>query len=73
VTDPAAAVVCTLFMVEIRDPYQSVTLHLRQSPRAGERYRLDIELERDAATLDQRTIDFELAFREPVEARGAGV
>ncbi len=67
VTDPDAAVVGTLFMVEIRETYQSATLHLRQEPRPGERYRLEIELEREEAALDQRAIDFDLTFREPAE------
>lgn len=65
VADPDGAVVCTMFMVEIREPYQSVTLHLRQPPRAGERYTLTIELERDEQTLDTRTLTFELVFRNP--------
>lgn len=67
VRDPDGAVVCTMFMVEIREPYQSVTLHLRQPPRAGERYELMIELERDEQTLDARTVPFDLVFREPKE------
>jgi hypothetical protein len=65
VTDPGGEVVCTLFMVEIRESYQSVTLHLRQEPRPGERYRLEIALEREETALDQREIEFDLAFRDP--------
>lgn len=65
VADPDGAVVCTMFMVEIREPYQSVTLHLRQPPRPGERYTLTIELERDEQTLDTRTLAFELVFQNP--------
>lgn len=65
VADPDGAVVCTMFMVEIREPYQSVTLHLRQPPRPGERYTLTIELERDERTLDTRTLTFELVFQNP--------
>jgi len=71
VTDPDGAVVCTMFMVEIREPYQSVTLHLRQPPRAGQRYTLLIELERDERTLDTRTLAFDLIFREPEKIREA--
>lgn len=68
VKDPDGAVVCTMFMVEIREPYQSVTLHLRQPPRPGERYELAIALERDEQTLDVRTVAFDLVFREPGES-----
>ncbi len=64
-SDPDGQVVCALFMVEIREPYQSVTLHLRQPPRPGETYRLEIELTREETTLDQRLVEFELVFRDP--------
>lgn len=69
VADPDGAVVCTMFMVEIREPYQSVTLHLRQDPRPGEPYTLTIELERDEQVLDTRTLTFELVFRNPEEKK----
>lgn len=69
VTDPDGAVVCTMFMVEMREPYQSITLHLRQPPRAGERYTLVIELERDEQILDTSTLPFDLVFREPEAVR----
>ena len=65
--DPDEAVVATMAMVEIRNAYQSVTLHLRRAPRPGERYRLEIELSRDEAVLDTRVVAFELAFRNPEE------
>jgi hypothetical protein len=65
VSDSDDQVVCTLFMVEIREPYQSITLHLRQAPRPGALYRLAIELSRDELILDQRVTDFELVFRDP--------
>jgi len=65
VRDPDDQEVCALFMVEIRQPYQSVTLHLRQSPRPGQTYRLEIELIRDEAALDRRLVEFALAFRDP--------
>jgi hypothetical protein len=63
--DPDGATVATLFIVEAREPYQSLTLHLRQPPRPGEQYRLDIELSRDTHTLDARLIPFSLVFKEP--------
>jgi hypothetical protein len=65
VTEPGGVVACSMFMVEIRDAYQSVTLHLRREPQPGVSYRLEIELMRDEAVLDAKVIDFELAFREP--------
>ena len=65
VADPDGQVVATMFMVEIREPYQSVTLHLRQPPRPGERYMLEIELSREEMVLDVRAVAFDLVFREP--------
>jgi hypothetical protein len=65
VIGPDGAVACSMFMVEIRDAYQSITLHLRRDPAPGASYRLEIELMRDEATLDRRAIDFELVFHEP--------
>jgi hypothetical protein len=62
---PDGEVACALFMIEIREPYQSITLHLRHEPRPGAVYRLEITLTRDEATLDQRVMDFELVFRDP--------
>lgn len=72
VTDPDGAVVCTMFMVEIREVYQSVTMHLRQPPRTGEPYRVLIELSRDEVELDARTLDFELTFQDPAQAANRG-
>ncbi len=68
VTDPDDQIVCVMFMVEIREAYQSVTLHLRQEPRPGAMYRLAIDLERAEALLDRRLIEFPLVFRQPEEA-----
>ncbi len=68
VRGPDGAVVSTMFMVEIREPYQSVTLHLRQPPRPGERYTLAVELSRDDALLDTREVAFDLIFRNPEAA-----
>jgi hypothetical protein len=63
--DPDATVVSTLFVVEARQPYQSLTLHLRQPPRLSEPYRLEIELSRDGQVLDTRLVPFTLEFEEP--------
>ena len=62
---PDQAVVATMFMVEIRDPYQSVTLHLRKPPQPGEKYVLELELTRDEDELDSRRLEFALVFRDP--------
>lgn len=71
-TDPEGQVVSVMFMVEIRERYQSVTLHLRQPPRPSERYQLEIELSRAEQVLDTRVVPFDLVFREPtLEAGGA--
>jgi hypothetical protein len=65
VIGPDETVGAAMFMVEIRDPYQSVTLHLRQTPRPGEKYALEIELSRDEVALDTRRLEFALVFRDP--------
>ena len=65
VMDPQGETVCTLYMVDIREPYQSITLHLRQAPQPDAHYQLEIELIRDDQTLDTRTVDFDLTFRDP--------
>ena len=67
--DPDGTVVSTMFIVETREPYQSLTLHLRQPPRAGEQYRLEIQLSRKGEMLDTREIGFELTFKELPDAQ----
>ena len=61
-----------MFMVEIRDAYQSVTLHLRQPPRPGEKYALEIELARDEIELETRRLEFALVFLDPQAADTLG-
>lgn len=73
VVEPGGTVACSMFMVEIRDAYQSVTLHLRREPAPGAPYRLEIELMRDDTVLDTRAVDFELVFREPDQKSPAGM
>ena len=63
--DPDGDVVSSMYMVEMREMYQSLTLHLRRPPRPGERYRLILELTRDEQTLDTLTLDVDLVFRDP--------
>jgi hypothetical protein len=62
---PDEEVVSTMFQVEIRNPYQSLTMHLRRPPQPEERYRLEIELSRDDTVLDTREIVFDLVYRDP--------
>ncbi len=64
-TGPDGEIVATMFLVEIRVPYQSVTLHLRRPPQAGARYKLTLELSRAEVTLDTRVVPFDLVFQEP--------
>jgi hypothetical protein len=68
-TDPEGELVSDMFMVEMRETYQSLTLHLRQPPRPGELYRLTLELSRDEQVLDTRELDMELVFRDPKESK----
>ena len=65
VIGPDGAVGATMFMVEIRDAYQSVTLHLRQPPQPGEKYVLELDLTRDEIELDTHRLQFDLVFRDP--------
>jgi hypothetical protein len=65
VFDPADKIVSQMFLVEIPQPYQSLTLHLRETPQEGGSYRAEIKLVRDDAVLDTRSIPFDLVFRDP--------
>ncbi len=65
VVNPQGETISTLYMVDIRETYQSITLHLRQTPQPDARYRLKIALIREDEPLDTRTVDFDLTFREP--------
>jgi hypothetical protein len=64
-TDASGDVASTMFMVEVRETYQSLTLHLRREPQPAQPYRLTIELTRDEYVLDTRELDFDLVFRDP--------
>ena len=70
IMDESGQVVSSMFMVEVRDTYQSVTLHLRREPEAGKTYHLGLELTRDEALLDTHTLPFVLAFRDPNSLTG---
>jgi hypothetical protein len=64
VYDPDGLIACSMYMVEVRESYQSVTLHLRQPPRAGADYIIGVALLRDGAILDAKQLSFDLTFRE---------
>jgi hypothetical protein len=64
-SDASGEIINSMYMVEVREPYQSLTLHLRDEPQPGRPYRLTIELRRDEQTLDTRDLDFDLVFRDP--------
>jgi hypothetical protein len=63
--DSDGQTVSTLFLVEIREPYQSLTMHLRRPPQAGRRYSLEIVLSRAGEELDRRMLEFPLEYRDP--------
>lgn len=69
VFDSDGQVVSSMFVVEARNAYQSLVMHLRQPPRPGEHYQLEIVLSRDEQVLDTRVIDFALVYQDPAEAR----
>jgi hypothetical protein len=64
VSDPEGTVVSSMFVVEMRQPYLSVTMYLRQPPQPGDTYTLRIELSREEVELDRRDIDFVLEFAQ---------
>ena len=68
VSDARGATVSSMFVVEMRQPYLSVTMHLRQPAQPGDYYNLHIELSRQETELDHLDIDFPLAFRQQTEA-----
>ena len=64
-SDASGDLINSMYMVEVRETYQSLTLHLRQAPQPGQTYRLTIELTRDDQMLDTRDLTFDLVFRDP--------
>ena len=63
--DPDGAPISDMLLVEHRTFYLDLTMHLRATPRPGERYRLEVVLVRDEEVLDRRTQEFDLVFVEP--------
>ncbi len=69
--DSAGNEVAEMLLVEWRDPYISLTLHLRQGvPEA--QYTLLAEIARDEQLLDGQEYPFQLVFEEPEEAAPTG-
>ncbi len=63
--DPDGQLLSDMLLVEHRNFYVDVTLHLRASPRPGERYRLEVFLIRDDGVLDHKVHEFDLTFVDP--------
>ncbi len=63
--NPDGDLIADMLMVEHRQFYVDVTMHLREDPRPGERYRLEVFLIRDDTILDQKTHEFDLVFVDP--------
>lgn len=68
VYDPDGNVASSMFVIEARNIYQSLTMHLRRDPQPGAHYRLEIELSRDDAALDTRLLEFDLVYQDPAAA-----
>ena len=63
--DPDGHLLSDMLLVEHRNFYVDVTLHLRASPCPGERYRLEAFLIRDNEVLDHKVHEFDLVFVDP--------
>lgn len=63
--DPDGHLISDMLMVEHRNFYVDVTMHLRATPRPGERYRLEALLIRDEEVLDRKVHEFDLVFVDP--------
>ena len=67
--DPEDRLISDMLLVEHRNFYVDVTLHLRSEPRPGERYRLEAFLIRDDEVLDHKVHEFPLVFVDPKTGR----
>ncbi len=63
--DAAGKEVAEMLLVEWRDPYISLTMHLRH-PVPGASYVLRAEVARDGQLLDSQDTPFQLVFEESV-------
>jgi len=64
-TDAQNNVVSEMLLVDWRDTYISLTMHLKKPPAPGETYALRVKVMRDEKTLDDEQIQFPLAFVDP--------
>ncbi len=64
--DADGRVVAEMLLVEWRDPYISLTMHLRQ-PNPGADYILRAEVARNEQLLDVNDIPFKLVFEENID------
>ena len=63
--DPDNKLIADMLLIEHRNFYVDITMHLRQSPRPGELYRLEAFLIRDDTILDEKHHEFTLVFVDP--------
>ena len=63
--NPDDQLIADMLFVEHRNFYVDVTMHLREAPRPGERYRLEVFLIRDDDVLDKKVHEFALVFVDP--------
>lgn len=54
-----------MLLVDWRDPYISLTMHLKKPPQPDAEYVLHVQVERDEHLLDSRQLDFPLVFVDP--------
>ncbi len=57
--------VSDMLLVDWRDPYISLTMHLKKPPQPDAIYMLRVHVERDEQTLADRHHEFPLTFVEP--------
>ncbi len=63
--NPDKKLIADMLLIEHRNFYVDITMHLRQSPRPGELYRLEAFLIRDDSILDEKHHEFTLVFVDP--------
>jgi len=54
-----------MLLVDWRDPYISLTMHLKKPPQPDAAYVLLVRVERDEQALDSQQLDFPLVFVDP--------
>ena len=63
--DPEGREVAGMLLVDWRDPYISLTMHLKKPPRPDEVYQLEVQVERDGDLLASGQHVFPLTFVDP--------